>query len=326
MRVQTKKGSFIEACVNTAIGFLISLIANPLFCWLFHVKMNAFQMTGYVAAFTVLSVIRGYVIRRWFNQSVEDAVNKWLKKIPDTHQSLQPEINELSKPLNCGGYQPMHDVTNKIPPGHKRSNKATIIISDVEAKDIPNDAVLINADDDEKTIQAKILLAFNKSQHKVNVASFIITDDPDPRVDDELRRKQQNYFNEMMQSPLICIDHRSTMYSQDIKEFQDEWRKQQKEIDAWHDLMATEHSVKQSGNDNPYKSGYEDFHNGNVIDLTSKLHPDYIKGYQDAEEAVNYPEANTNDYFGGENHKSYKDRQKIFDDNNKKNETNKKSE
>lgn len=75
--MQSKKGSVIEACVNTFIGFLISLAANPVACWLFNVKMNANQMGLYVLFFTVLSVIRSYVIRRFFNYIIIKAIGRY---------------------------------------------------------------------------------------------------------------------------------------------------------------------------------------------------------------------------------------------------------
>lgn len=75
---QTKRGSFIEACVNTLIGFLISLAANPLICWLLGVKMHLSQMSGYVLFFTILSIARSYVIRRFFNGNIFQSIkNKY---------------------------------------------------------------------------------------------------------------------------------------------------------------------------------------------------------------------------------------------------------
>jgi len=65
---QSKKKSFIEALVNTFVGFLVTLVASPfIYCW-FDVKMSFPKMSGVTLAFTVVSVIRNYVIRRWFNK------------------------------------------------------------------------------------------------------------------------------------------------------------------------------------------------------------------------------------------------------------------
>ncbi len=80
MIIQSKRGSFIEACINTFIGFAVALAANPLVCWALNIKMKYVQMGYYVLIFTILSVIRGYVIRRWFNKSIERTVQKILNQ------------------------------------------------------------------------------------------------------------------------------------------------------------------------------------------------------------------------------------------------------
>lgn len=63
---QSKRGSLVEACLNTASGFLVSFVATwfvyPLFGHSFTLAQNA----GIVAVFTVLSIVRSYVWRRVF--------------------------------------------------------------------------------------------------------------------------------------------------------------------------------------------------------------------------------------------------------------------
>lgn len=64
---QSRLGSFIEAVVNIAIGFLISLIvghfAFPWFGWHISHSTNV-QIT---LLFTVTSIARQYLLRRYFN-------------------------------------------------------------------------------------------------------------------------------------------------------------------------------------------------------------------------------------------------------------------
>lgn len=70
---QTKLGSLIEAFANIVIGFLINWIANiTVLPWFgFHVTgAQAFEI-GLV--FTVISVVRQYIIRRWFNAKLHRA-------------------------------------------------------------------------------------------------------------------------------------------------------------------------------------------------------------------------------------------------------------
>lgn len=64
---QTRLGSLIETMVNIVIGFTINWTANmfifPLFG--FHISAGANFVLGLI--YTVISVIRSYCIRRWFN-------------------------------------------------------------------------------------------------------------------------------------------------------------------------------------------------------------------------------------------------------------------
>lgn len=65
---QTKRNSFAEACLNTLIGFLITLIFSPPIYWMCSVEINYGQIGIATLLFTILSIIRGYVIRRFFNR------------------------------------------------------------------------------------------------------------------------------------------------------------------------------------------------------------------------------------------------------------------
>jgi hypothetical protein len=64
---QTRLSSFIEAIINVAIGFAINFTANmfifPLFG--FHITPGANLLMGLI--YTVISVVRSYAVRRWFN-------------------------------------------------------------------------------------------------------------------------------------------------------------------------------------------------------------------------------------------------------------------
>ena len=64
---QTRLGSFIEAIINVVIGFGINFTANmfifPLFG--FHITPGANLVLGMI--YTVISVVRSYALRRWFN-------------------------------------------------------------------------------------------------------------------------------------------------------------------------------------------------------------------------------------------------------------------
>jgi hypothetical protein len=64
---QTKLGSFAEAWVNIAVGFTINFCANMLVLPLFGFKVTAGSAFEIGLIFTVVSLVRSYVLRRWFN-------------------------------------------------------------------------------------------------------------------------------------------------------------------------------------------------------------------------------------------------------------------
>ena len=65
--MQTKKQSFIESCTNTAIGFVISLAATFAIFPIVGIESSAGKNVAVTIFFTVISILRGYLIRRFFN-------------------------------------------------------------------------------------------------------------------------------------------------------------------------------------------------------------------------------------------------------------------
>jgi len=70
---QTRLASLIEATANTAIGFAVSMALGAIVYPLFGHRFDAAELTGITAVFTVASIARGYVVRRWFNASLHRA-------------------------------------------------------------------------------------------------------------------------------------------------------------------------------------------------------------------------------------------------------------
>lgn len=70
---QSKLESLIETCINTAIGYLVALLSQILVFPMvgIHVPFSTNLVIG--AWFTVISVARGYIIRRWFNARLKRA-------------------------------------------------------------------------------------------------------------------------------------------------------------------------------------------------------------------------------------------------------------
>jgi hypothetical protein len=66
--VQTKWGSFVEGGANIAVGFGINFTANLLILPLFGFKGLTVRNNFIIGIiYTVISLVRSYVLRRWFN-------------------------------------------------------------------------------------------------------------------------------------------------------------------------------------------------------------------------------------------------------------------
>lgn len=65
---QTRIGSFVEAWANIAVGFAINWSANMLILPHFgFTSLTAAKAFWIGVVFTAISLLRSYVLRRWFN-------------------------------------------------------------------------------------------------------------------------------------------------------------------------------------------------------------------------------------------------------------------
>lgn len=73
---QSRLGSFIEAWINVIIGFIINMAANFMILPLigFHITLGQNLFIGVL--YTIISVARSYVIRRWFNARLHRAAQR----------------------------------------------------------------------------------------------------------------------------------------------------------------------------------------------------------------------------------------------------------
>jgi hypothetical protein len=78
---QTRLGSLIEALANVAIGFAINWTANMLILPLFGFHVTGAQAFGIGVFFTVISVARSYVLRRWFNARLQAAADSFARRV-----------------------------------------------------------------------------------------------------------------------------------------------------------------------------------------------------------------------------------------------------
>lgn len=73
---QTRLGSLYEALMNIVIGFTINYVANLLIFphFGFNISLGANFLMG--AIYTGISLVRSYVIRRWFNERLRRAATR----------------------------------------------------------------------------------------------------------------------------------------------------------------------------------------------------------------------------------------------------------
>lgn len=73
---QSRLESLIETVMNTAIGYGVALLSQLLVFPMvgIHVSLTTNLVIG--AWFTMISIARGYVIRRWFNARLKAAAHR----------------------------------------------------------------------------------------------------------------------------------------------------------------------------------------------------------------------------------------------------------
>ena len=69
--MQSKKQSLIETLTSVFVGWLIGVILNLTILPLFDYNITVVDSLWVSLIFTAVSVIRSYIIRRWFNSKEE---------------------------------------------------------------------------------------------------------------------------------------------------------------------------------------------------------------------------------------------------------------
>lgn len=70
---QTRLGSLIEAGINVMIGFAINMAANFVILPLVGFEITLQQNLFIGVLYTLVSVARSYIVRRWFNARLRAA-------------------------------------------------------------------------------------------------------------------------------------------------------------------------------------------------------------------------------------------------------------
>ena len=69
--MQSRLMSLIESLTNVAIGMVVSFFGQIVVSHWYNLPLNFAQNMQIVAFFTVLSVARSFVVRRWFNRRIK---------------------------------------------------------------------------------------------------------------------------------------------------------------------------------------------------------------------------------------------------------------
>lgn len=66
--MQSKIRSVTESCVNIIVGYSINLVAQLVIFPLFDINIPIKSNLCIGALFTIISLVRSYLIRRWFTK------------------------------------------------------------------------------------------------------------------------------------------------------------------------------------------------------------------------------------------------------------------
>ena len=68
--MQSKKNSIIESVTNTVIGLVTSFLIQSIIYPLLNIPVSISQNIIITFVFFIVSVLRGYLIRRYFNKKI----------------------------------------------------------------------------------------------------------------------------------------------------------------------------------------------------------------------------------------------------------------
>ena len=69
--MQSKRESMVESLTSTTIGIIIGIVLNLTILPIFGYPVSLSDSLWISVIFTVVSIIRSYIIRRWFNSKEE---------------------------------------------------------------------------------------------------------------------------------------------------------------------------------------------------------------------------------------------------------------
>lgn len=93
--MQSKKMSLFETVSNTLVGFWLAVLTNMLLFPLFGLPAPFAQSCWIAMVFTILSIFRGYYMRRFFNwmyvnhPNLEKDIQAWMHQVSQRIRTLR---------------------------------------------------------------------------------------------------------------------------------------------------------------------------------------------------------------------------------------------
>lgn len=78
---QTRLESLLEVFINVSIGWVVALITQLIVFPLYGIQVTIGEQLGISVIFTSVSIVRGYIVRRWFNAGIHKVVAQFAKKL-----------------------------------------------------------------------------------------------------------------------------------------------------------------------------------------------------------------------------------------------------
>jgi len=73
---QSRLSSLVEAVINTAIGFVVSVAITAVVLPAYGHAVTLWHNLQITGIFTIASIARSYCVRRWFNASIHAAAQR----------------------------------------------------------------------------------------------------------------------------------------------------------------------------------------------------------------------------------------------------------
>jgi hypothetical protein len=78
---QSRLESIIESIVNVIIGSAVGLVSQVIIFYFYDIKVPWSANIGILFWFTMVSIARSYVVRRWFNNRLRKSVKNMIGEV-----------------------------------------------------------------------------------------------------------------------------------------------------------------------------------------------------------------------------------------------------